>query len=182
MESRLMSPEPEPGLEETSKPPNRWREGHGLGWTRDKYEDVFVNLSEQVKSLDTTGDSEWRHASMVIFHLHSRDGLYRWLAYRRSRGPASTSRRDVRKVKLKETIKQRERAQRRRCARLRAKMGIQGLKSLIERNPSIYREVQFSRSPLVVDGSNLTYLLYFSSGESRNQWRQRDFCASPLII
>ena len=43
-------------------------------------------------------------------------------------------------------------------------MGVQGLATLLEAHSRIYREVQFRRSRLVVDGCNLMYLLYFNSG------------------
>uniref|UniRef100_A0A3Q2QX47 XPG N-terminal domain-containing protein n=1 Tax=Fundulus heteroclitus TaxID=8078 RepID=A0A3Q2QX47_FUNHE len=45
-------------------------------------------------------------------------------------------------------------------------MGVQGLTSFIENHQNLYREVRFSRSRLVIDGCNLNYLLYCSSGET----------------
>ncbi|XP_037639875.1 protein asteroid homolog 1-like isoform X1 [Sebastes umbrosus] len=47
-------------------------------------------------------------------------------------------------------------------------MGVQSLTSLLENHRRIYRDVQFRRSRLVVDGCNLLYLLYFSSGLDQN--------------
>ncbi|KAM6995245.1 LOW QUALITY PROTEIN: single-strand DNA endonuclease ASTE1-like [Tautogolabrus adspersus] len=43
-------------------------------------------------------------------------------------------------------------------------MGVQCLTTLIETNPKIYRDVQFRKSRLVIDGCNFLYLLYFDSG------------------
>ncbi|XP_037836228.1 protein asteroid homolog 1 [Kryptolebias marmoratus] len=47
-------------------------------------------------------------------------------------------------------------------------MGVQGLASFLENHRRIHREVQFRRSRLVIDGCNLNYLLYFSSGLDEN--------------
>ncbi|XP_035991507.1 protein asteroid homolog 1-like [Fundulus heteroclitus] len=47
-------------------------------------------------------------------------------------------------------------------------MGVQGLTSFIENHQNLYREVRFSRSRLVIDGCNLNYLLYCSSGLDEN--------------
>ncbi|KAM4568164.1 single-strand DNA endonuclease ASTE1-like [Fundulus diaphanus] len=47
-------------------------------------------------------------------------------------------------------------------------MGVQGLSSFIENHQNLYREVRFTRSRLVIDGCNLKYLLYFSSGLDEN--------------
>ncbi|XP_015259750.1 PREDICTED: protein asteroid homolog 1-like, partial [Cyprinodon variegatus] len=47
-------------------------------------------------------------------------------------------------------------------------MGVQGLASFVEKHPKVYREVQFNRSRLVIDGCNLNYLLYFGSGLDQN--------------
>uniref|UniRef100_M3ZFC0 Asteroid homolog 1 n=1 Tax=Xiphophorus maculatus TaxID=8083 RepID=M3ZFC0_XIPMA len=47
-------------------------------------------------------------------------------------------------------------------------MGVQGLASFLEHHRNIYREVRFGRSRLLVDGCNLNYLLYFSSGLDQN--------------
>ncbi|XP_054482787.1 protein asteroid homolog 1-like [Anoplopoma fimbria] len=47
-------------------------------------------------------------------------------------------------------------------------MGVQGLSSLLEKHRRIYREVRFRRSRLLIDGCNLLYLLYFSSGLDQN--------------
>ncbi|XP_060905487.1 protein asteroid homolog 1-like [Labrus mixtus] len=43
-------------------------------------------------------------------------------------------------------------------------MGVQGLTTLIEANPEIYRDVKFRKRRLVIDGCNFLYLLYFDSG------------------
>ncbi|XP_071764245.2 single-strand DNA endonuclease ASTE1-like [Centroberyx gerrardi] len=47
-------------------------------------------------------------------------------------------------------------------------MGVQGLCSLIEANSQIYQGVRLRDSRLVIDGSNLCYLLYFGSGLDQN--------------
>ncbi|KAK5607348.1 hypothetical protein CRENBAI_026396 [Crenichthys baileyi] len=47
-------------------------------------------------------------------------------------------------------------------------MGVQGLTSFLANHKMIYREVQFRRSRLVIDGCNLNYLLYFKSGLDEN--------------
>ncbi|KAM6910511.1 single-strand DNA endonuclease ASTE1-like [Xenentodon cancila] len=47
-------------------------------------------------------------------------------------------------------------------------MGVQGLSTLLETNGRIYRDVRFRGSRLVIDGNNLTYLLYFKSGLNQN--------------
>ncbi|XP_008428844.1 single-strand DNA endonuclease ASTE1 [Poecilia reticulata] len=47
-------------------------------------------------------------------------------------------------------------------------MGVQGLASFLDKHQNIYREVRFGRSRLLVDGCNLNYLLYFSSGLDQN--------------
>ncbi|XP_071764246.2 single-strand DNA endonuclease ASTE1-like [Centroberyx gerrardi] len=47
-------------------------------------------------------------------------------------------------------------------------MGVQGLCSLIEANSQIYRDVRFRDSQLVIDGSNLCYLLYYDSDLDQN--------------
>ncbi|XP_074510377.1 single-strand DNA endonuclease ASTE1-like [Sebastes fasciatus] len=47
-------------------------------------------------------------------------------------------------------------------------MGVQSLTSLLKNHPNIYKYVPFSGSKLVVDGCNLLYLLYFSSGLDQN--------------
>ncbi|XP_023265364.1 protein asteroid homolog 1-like isoform X1 [Seriola lalandi dorsalis] len=47
-------------------------------------------------------------------------------------------------------------------------MGVQGLATLLENYGQIYREVQFRKSRLVIDGCNLLYLMYFSSGLDEN--------------
>ncbi|XP_030605389.1 protein asteroid homolog 1-like isoform X2 [Archocentrus centrarchus] len=47
-------------------------------------------------------------------------------------------------------------------------MGVQGLATLLDNHRSIYRDVEFRRSRLVIDGSNLVHLLYFESGLDQN--------------
>ncbi|XP_067365228.1 single-strand DNA endonuclease ASTE1 isoform X2 [Channa argus] len=47
-------------------------------------------------------------------------------------------------------------------------MGVQGLSTLLDNSPQIYREVRFMRSRLVIDGCNLLYRLYFKSGLDQN--------------
>ncbi|XP_016521937.1 protein asteroid homolog 1-like [Poecilia formosa] len=47
-------------------------------------------------------------------------------------------------------------------------MGVQGLASFLDKHRNIYREVRFGRSRLLVDGCNLSYQLYFSSGLDQN--------------
>ncbi|KAF3692447.1 Protein asteroid -like protein 1 [Channa argus] len=47
-------------------------------------------------------------------------------------------------------------------------MGVQGLSTLLDNSPQIYREVRFMRSRLVIDGCNLLYQLYFKSGLDEN--------------
>ncbi|XP_034553665.1 protein asteroid homolog 1 [Notolabrus celidotus] len=47
-------------------------------------------------------------------------------------------------------------------------MGVQGLMSLIkDKDPKVYLDLKFRQSQLVIDGQNLTYLLYFRSGLDR---------------
>ncbi|XP_030013698.1 protein asteroid homolog 1-like isoform X1 [Sphaeramia orbicularis] len=47
-------------------------------------------------------------------------------------------------------------------------MGVHKMTKLVRSHPRIYRDVQFRNSRLVVDGQNLLYLLYFSSGLDQN--------------
>ncbi|XP_006805644.1 protein asteroid homolog 1 [Neolamprologus brichardi] len=47
-------------------------------------------------------------------------------------------------------------------------MGVQGLTTFLDNRQKIYRDVQFGRSRLVIDGCNLNYLLYFDSGLDQN--------------
>ncbi|XP_041843669.1 protein asteroid homolog 1 [Melanotaenia boesemani] len=47
-------------------------------------------------------------------------------------------------------------------------MGVQGLASFMETHGRIYLDVQFRKSRLVIDGSNLVHQLYFSSGLDQN--------------
>ncbi|KAK2845143.1 hypothetical protein Q5P01_011802 [Channa striata] len=51
-------------------------------------------------------------------------------------------------------------------------MGVQGLTTLLDNTPQIYREVRFRRSRLLIDGCNLLYLLYFKSGLDQNRGGQ----------
>lgn len=44
-------------------------------------------------------------------------------------------------------------------------MGIPHLTKLVNRTPGVYLEQSFNNSRLVIDGSNLVYHLYFSSGQ-----------------
>ncbi|XP_035529120.1 protein asteroid homolog 1-like [Morone saxatilis] len=48
-------------------------------------------------------------------------------------------------------------------------MGVQGLATLIKNHRTIYRDVRFRKSRLVIDGCNLIYLLYFNSGLDQNR-------------
>uniref|UniRef100_A0A3P8PXR7 XPG N-terminal domain-containing protein n=1 Tax=Astatotilapia calliptera TaxID=8154 RepID=A0A3P8PXR7_ASTCA len=47
-------------------------------------------------------------------------------------------------------------------------MGVQGLTTFLDNHQKIYRDVQFGRSRLVIDGSNLYHRLYFESGLDQN--------------
>uniref|UniRef100_A0A673A9U7 XPG N-terminal domain-containing protein n=1 Tax=Sphaeramia orbicularis TaxID=375764 RepID=A0A673A9U7_9TELE len=47
-------------------------------------------------------------------------------------------------------------------------MGVHRLRSLMENHPRIYRDIRLRNSRLVVDGLNLLYHLYFSSGLDQN--------------
>ncbi|XP_072249566.1 single-strand DNA endonuclease ASTE1 [Leuresthes tenuis] len=47
-------------------------------------------------------------------------------------------------------------------------MGVTGLASLLDARSRVYREAEFCRSRLVIDGCNLVYLLYFRSGLDQN--------------
>ncbi|XP_028280869.1 protein asteroid homolog 1-like [Parambassis ranga] len=47
-------------------------------------------------------------------------------------------------------------------------MGVQGLSGLIENQRDIHRDVRFRTSRLLIDGSNLSHLLYYSSGLDQN--------------
>ncbi|KAM7382830.1 hypothetical protein PAMP_002536 [Pampus punctatissimus] len=47
-------------------------------------------------------------------------------------------------------------------------MGVQSLTTFMETHRQIYRDVRFMKSRLVIDGSNLTYLLYFNSDLDQN--------------
>ncbi|XP_030605392.1 protein asteroid homolog 1-like isoform X2 [Archocentrus centrarchus] len=47
-------------------------------------------------------------------------------------------------------------------------MGVQGLATLLDNHRRIYRDVEFRRRRLVIDGANLIYLLYFESGLDQN--------------
>ncbi|XP_039974584.1 protein asteroid homolog 1 [Xiphias gladius] len=47
-------------------------------------------------------------------------------------------------------------------------MGVQGLSTLLDTYRQIYREVQLMKRRLVIDGCNLLYLMYFSSGLDQN--------------
>uniref|UniRef100_A0A8P4GKB9 Asteroid homolog 1 n=1 Tax=Dicentrarchus labrax TaxID=13489 RepID=A0A8P4GKB9_DICLA len=59
-------------------------------------------------------------------------------------------------------------------------MGVQGLASLIKNHRTIYRDVRFRKSRLVIDGCNLIYLLYFNSGLDQN--RGGDYAAFEDLI
>lgn len=81
-------------------------------------------------------------------------------------GPVSCWQISWRKVKLRETESDPQSLDRRRAgAGLRPVMGVQGLTRLLENHHSVYMEVRFRRSRLLIDGCNLNYLLYFDSGE-----------------
>ncbi|KAM6935634.1 LOW QUALITY PROTEIN: single-strand DNA endonuclease ASTE1 [Lycodopsis pacificus] len=47
-------------------------------------------------------------------------------------------------------------------------MGVRGLFTLLEDHQRIYKDVQFKSSKLVIDGSNILFLLYFNSGLDQN--------------
>uniref|UniRef100_A0A3Q1EXQ7 Protein asteroid homolog 1-like n=1 Tax=Acanthochromis polyacanthus TaxID=80966 RepID=A0A3Q1EXQ7_9TELE len=47
-------------------------------------------------------------------------------------------------------------------------MGVQGLATLLDNNQGVYKDVKFRKSKLVVDGTNLIYLLYYNSGLDQN--------------
>nr|XP_020472995.1 protein asteroid homolog 1-like isoform X1 [Monopterus albus]XP_020472996.1 protein asteroid homolog 1-like isoform X2 [Monopterus albus]XP_020472997.1 protein asteroid homolog 1-like isoform X3 [Monopterus albus] len=47
-------------------------------------------------------------------------------------------------------------------------MGVQGLATLVNTYPQIYRDVRFMGRRLVIDGCNLLHLLYFNSGLDQN--------------
>ncbi|XP_051255300.1 protein asteroid homolog 1 [Dicentrarchus labrax] len=51
-------------------------------------------------------------------------------------------------------------------------MGVQGLATLIKNHRTIYRDVRFRKSRLVIDGCNLIHLLYFNSGLDQNHGGQ----------
>ncbi|KAM4600398.1 single-strand DNA endonuclease ASTE1-like [Polymixia lowei] len=53
-------------------------------------------------------------------------------------------------------------------------MGVQGLFTLIEGNSQIYEDIHFRNSKLVVDGNNLSYLLYFDTGLDRRHGGEYD--------
>ncbi|XP_075934614.1 single-strand DNA endonuclease ASTE1 [Anarhichas minor] len=47
-------------------------------------------------------------------------------------------------------------------------MGVRGLTTLLENHRSIYQDVEFRKSRLVIDGLNLLFILYFNSGLDQN--------------
>ncbi|XP_018529567.1 protein asteroid homolog 1 [Lates calcarifer] len=48
-------------------------------------------------------------------------------------------------------------------------MGVQGLATLLDSQPRIYRDTKFRKMRLVIDGCNLLYLMYFKSGLDQNR-------------
>ncbi|CAJ1063126.1 protein asteroid homolog 1-like [Xyrichtys novacula] len=59
-------------------------------------------------------------------------------------------------------------------------MGVQGLASLLENHQRIYRDVQFMKRRLVIDGYNLLHLLYFNSG--LDQIRGGEYAAFEELV
>ncbi|KAJ3597691.1 hypothetical protein NHX12_001208, partial [Muraenolepis orangiensis] len=51
-------------------------------------------------------------------------------------------------------------------------MGVKGLYSLLEDNSQIYEDIRFRDSKLLIDGSNLAYILYFKSKLEQNHGGQ----------
>lgn len=52
--------------------------------------------------------------------------------------------------------------------RIKPRMGVRGLATLLDSHPRIYRDVRFRRSRLIIDGCNLLYDLYIESGLDQN--------------
>ncbi|KAJ3598570.1 hypothetical protein NHX12_002079 [Muraenolepis orangiensis] len=51
-------------------------------------------------------------------------------------------------------------------------MGVKGLKSLLEDNSQIYKDIRFRDSKLLIDGNNLVFILYFKSKLEQNHGGQ----------